>query len=464
MQFTRLTKENIDTVKDYFPKSEIAFCDISLGEKFMWCNEYVIDFAIFNDTLIMKESCEEYSNVFYYPIGKDVSGALLEIEKYCKDQALPLEFCCIDDRVALLLSERYYQVETFFERDWNDYIYTAEQFKTYAGKKLSGQRNHVNKFKKLYPDYVFSVASENDLKDIHEFLNEYKLSPHLSDDARKEVDMTHDYVDSAFKLEQCVGIIRVNGKIVSLSIGEVVGDTLIVHVEKGLTEYQGVYPTMAQEFARAFAGEGVTLINREEDCGEIGLRTSKTQYRPIEIKNKNAVVVKTLFGNIKDGIELETDRLTLSEIKKEEKEIYAKLYLDNDLNKLWGYDYTEDLGDKEPTPEYFYSFMQALKENSEEFSFAVRLNGQMIGEVVLHNFGFYGDVEMGFRFFTEFQGKGYALESAKAVKEFVFNTLKAKTLKCKCYKENLASIRLIQKLDLIKRGEDDKYFYFELTK
>ena len=88
----------------------------------------------------------------------------------------------------------------------------------------------------------------------------------------------------------------------------------------------------------------------------------------------------------------------------------------------------------------------------------------MIGEVVLHNFGFYGDVEMGFRIFSEHQGKGYALESAKAVKEFVFSTLGAKTLKCKCYKENLSSIRLIQKLGLTKSGEDDKYFYFELTK
>ena len=464
MQFTRLTKENIDCVKDYFAKSIMSFCDISLGEKYMWRDEYVIDFAIFEHTLIMKESCSEYQNVFYYPMGNNVEGALAEIEKYCMEQAIPLEFCCIDDKGVKLLAERYYSTESHFERDWNDYIYTAEQFKTYAGKKLSGQRNHVNKFKKLYPDYKFKTIEQEDLVKVHEFLEEYKTSPHLSKGAREEVALAHDYVDNVFRLDQRAGVIIVDGKIVALSIGEVVGDTLIVHVEKGLTDYQGVYPTMAQEFAKAFAVEGVALINREEDCGEEGLRISKTQYRPIEIKNKNAVMVKTLFGNIKDGIELKTDRLTLSEIKESEKDIYAKLYLDNELNKLWGYDYREDLGDNSPTPEYFYSFMQGLKDNKEEFSFAVRLNGQMIGEVVLHNFGFYGDVEMGFRFFTEFQNKGYALESATAVKEFVFNTLKAKTLKCKCYKQNLSSIRLIKKLGLIKSGEDDKYFYFELKR
>ena len=464
MQFSRLTKDNINVVKDYFNKSEISFCDISLGEKYMWRNEYVIDFAIFNNTLIMKESCDEYSNVFYYPMGEDVLGAINEIEKYCKENAMPLEFCCIDDRVAQLLKQRYYDTAVYFDRDWNDYIYTAEQFRTYAGKKLSGQRNHVNKFKKLYPNYEFVSASENDVLAIHEFLEEYKLSPHLSQGAREEVEMTHDYIDNAFWLNQKVGIIKVEGKIVALSIGEVVGDTLIVHVEKGLTAFEGVYPTMAQEFARAFAGQGVLYINREEDCGEIGLRTSKTQYRPIEIKNKNAVVVKTLFEKILSFPQIFTDRLELSKIEEKDKESYCKLYLDKELNRFWGYDYKEDLGNKEPTADYFYGFMKGLEQNKEEFSFAVRLNGQMIGEVVLHNFGFYGDVEIGFRFFSEFQGNGYALESTTAVKEFVFNTLNAKTLKCKCFKQNDKSLKLIQRLGLNKTSENEKYFYFELTK
>ena len=158
---------------------------------------------------------------------------------------------------------------------------------------------------------------------------------------------------------------------------------------------------------------------------------------------------------------LKTDRLTLSKITEQDKEVYAKLYLDSELNKFWGYDYTQDLGDNAPTPDYFYSFMQGLKDSKQEFSFAVRLNGAMIGEVVLHNFGYYANVEMGFRFFSEFQGNGYALESATAVKEFVFNTLGAKKLQCKCYKQNLSSVRLIQKLGLTKCGEDHKYFFFE---
>ena len=141
---------DVSILTEYIDKSHTPCCDISLGIRFMWRNDFLVTYAIYNDTLIMKESSPDYTDVFYYPIGKDVLGALNEIENYCKQTAIPLEFCCIDDRVATFLTARYHSAEVFFERDWNDYIYTAEQFKTYAGKKLSGQRNHVNKFTKLY--------------------------------------------------------------------------------------------------------------------------------------------------------------------------------------------------------------------------------------------------------------------------------------------------------------------------
>ncbi len=304
MQFTRLDENNIEQIKEFLGRSDISFCDISLGAKFMWRNEYVIDFCVINDTLVMKETCSEYENVFYYPMGADVDGALNQIESYCRERFIDLEFCCIDDIHAERLKKRYYDCEAYHDRDWDDYIYTAEQFKTYSGKKLSGQRNHVNKFKKLYPDYSFKVVEEADIPLIESFLEQYKLNPNVTSGALEEVEMAKEYLSNIFTLNQLAGVLTVGDKVVALSIGEVVGNTLIVHVEKGLISYSGVYPTMAQEFARAFAGEGVSFINREEDCGDEGLRISKTQYKPIEIKSKNAVKVNTLFNKLPTSIEL----------------------------------------------------------------------------------------------------------------------------------------------------------------
>jgi RimJ/RimL family protein N-acetyltransferase len=233
-------------------------------------------------------------------------------------------------------------------------------------------------------------------------------------------------------------------------------------VEKGLTSFDGVYPTMAQEFAKAF-GSGAKFINREEDCGEIGLRTSKTQYRPIEIKNKNAVVVKTLFDKIEDLVNLKTDRLTLSEITKQDKEVYAKLYLDSELNKFWGYDYKEDCLGK-PTPEYFIDFVQKLKDKKEEYDFAVKKDGKLVGELCLYNFDFYGTAELGFRFIPKEQGKGYAIESAKALIDYAFNELKIVNLKARAFKQNIPSHKLLNKLGFAKLSEDEKFIYYKLER
>lgn len=454
--------KNVKVIEKYLAQSEISFCDISLGIKYMWRDDFVIDYAIFNDTLIMKETSPDYKDAFYYPMGADVEGALIAIEKYAKSKNLPLKFCCLDNLIAGALAKRYFDVNVSNDRDWSDYIYEAEKFKTYSGKKFGGQRNHVNKFKKTYPDYKFKVIEKSDFPRIKEFLKEFETkNEFMRWTEAVEQRKVFDLVENMFYLNQVGGLLDVDGKVVAFSIGEVIGDTLIVHIEKALVKYEGVYPTMAQEFARAFATDKVNLINREEDCGDNGLRISKLQYHPVEVKEKNLIVVKTLFDRISAPVLIKTERLTVEEITERDKELYAKLYLDEDLNKFWGYDYKEDLKENKPTPDYFYNFQKRLKEINEEISFAVKKDGQMIGELVLHNFDYYGGVEMGFRFFKEYQGRGYATESAAALKNYVFDVLGAIKLKSRCFKENLPSKNLIKRLGLSLTNEDDTHYYFE---
>ena len=104
------------------------------------------------------------------------------------------------------------------------------------------------------------------------------------------------------------------------------------------------------------------------------------------------------------------------------------------------------------------------EEKKEEYSLAVKKDGKMIGELVLHNFDADGGVEMGFRFFKEFQGGGYATESASVLKQYVFEVVGATKLKSRCYKQNLPSKRLIERLGLNRCREDDTHFYFGLKR
>ena len=67
------------------------------------------------------------------------------------------------------------------------------------------------------------------------------------------------------------------------------------------------------------------------------------------------------------------------------------------------------------------------------------------------------ETDIGFRFFEYQWNKGYATESAKACLEFGFKTLKLKTIVGRAMKDNVASIKVLEKIGL----NFDKEFDFD---
>ncbi len=462
LEFKKLEKD-LKILEKYFSEDAPYFCDLTIGTRYIWRDEFIIEYAEFDDTLLLKESGDGFEDGFYFPVGKNPLGALVELENYTLKNFIPLNFCCLRESELEFLKKRYYISEDYFERDWSDYVYSAETFKTYAGKKLSAKRNHVNKFKKLYEDYTVEEFSSLNTGEVISFLDDYiKSGKEISDFEKEEIEKLVDYVENAANLNQVGVLLKVNGKVVGISFGEKNKNTLTVHVEKANTSYDGVYPTLAKEFALLYATDEVLYINREEDCGDEGLRTSKMRYKPLEIRHKYVLKVKTLFDRISPFCAIDLQDIKIEDFKEEFKEDFFRLSSNDELNKLWGYDYREDL-DEELTKDYFLKFVEKMKRKKEEYSFAVTESGKLAGELVLHSFDYFGGVEMGFRFLKEYQKKGYAIRSATALKEFVKTTLNAKTLKSRCFKENVASFNLITRLGLEKTSEDLTHYYFSVN-
>ena len=171
---------------------------------------------------------------------------------------------------------------------------------------------------------------------------------------------------------------------------------------------------------------------------------------------------KTAFDLIVPNVEIKTERLTVTEITERDKNVYAELYKDDAVNEYYGYDYREDLNGRKPTADYFYEFFCELKDKKEEYSLAVRLNGEMIGEIVLYNFSVLPEkvAEIGFRFFKERQKRGYAAESVSATIEYM-KCAGFSAVKSKCLKPNFPSYKLIERLGFDLKSEDEKYYYFE---
>ena len=95
-------------------------------------------------------------------------------------------------------------------------------------------------------------------------------------------------------------------------------------------------------------------------------------------------------------------------------------------------------------------------------NFAVRLDRQLIGEVVLYRFDWRGGAELGCRIDPAYAGHGYGAEAFAAAADWALFQLSLARIKAKCYKENAASYKMLSAC-MRPAGEDETFFYFEKT-
>jgi len=88
------------------------------------------------------------------------------------------------------------------------------------------------------------------------------------------------------------GALYVKDYMVAYAVGEpMTEDMVVVHFEKGLAEYKGVYQAINQAFLE-HSCSGFKWANREQDMGEEGVRKAKESYNPSHFLKKYRVAWK----------------------------------------------------------------------------------------------------------------------------------------------------------------------------
>ena len=290
LSFKKLTMDDIETVRPYFKYTRSNNCDNSVGGSVMWADFFNTRYTIVDKTLIFLVSFFEYKECFTVPIGESVSHALCIICQYCKENNIPLQFVAATER-DLACVEKKFEVEKRLMPEWSDYIYEAEDLINLSGRKYHGQKNHINFFKKTYPNYVYEEINSNNIGEVKSFV--IKFSETESKDSiifEEELKKTLEVLDNNDKYKFFGLMLKVDGKVCAFSMGEIVNNTLLVHIEKADKSMRGSYPMIMNEFAKRY-GKGMKYINREENAGDKGLENSKLQYHPCTILNKHYIKV-----------------------------------------------------------------------------------------------------------------------------------------------------------------------------
>lgn len=292
MNFTRLTLEDIDDIRPLMAKAANRLCDNTIGTLFMWRDYFKTHYFIDeNGSLFIRHKFGE-KYYFMIPIGGDIKSNILKIESMCRENGIPLIFCVVSSGELKILQAMYDRLNVKEERDWFDYLYDARSIMSLAGRKYAGQRNHINRFKKLYPENAFNLIDSSNTVKIREFLEEYYSINEMTDPMQiEEKAKVFEVIDNYEKYGMIGGFITAGDRGVSISIGEIVYDTLFIHIEKADTGFHGAYQMIVNEYAKNICTPEVKYINREEDLGKEGLRTSKLSYHPLCLLEKYTVEV-----------------------------------------------------------------------------------------------------------------------------------------------------------------------------
>lgn len=289
IQFRDLTLEDIPAVRKFFEAYGSRSCDVTIGGAFMW-RRYFETQVYMDDTLLLFKVMRSPGKIaFLTPYG-DIDRGIRLIFEYCMANDVSAAFCAVTHRELPYYEEHYHVRDIAFNRTWSDYLYEAERHRTFAGKKLSGQRNHVNKFLKTYENWSYEEITKENLAEVRAFCEEIgQLRAKESDTYDAEQEILTEVFEHLDEYGFFGNILRVDGVIVAMAMGEIIGDTLFIHIEKARRDYFGAFQMNVREFAKAHTNEEVCYINREDDSGDEGLRTSKLSYQPCELLHKATI-------------------------------------------------------------------------------------------------------------------------------------------------------------------------------
>lgn len=162
------------------------------------------------------------------------------------------------------------------DRDNFDYLYLREDLATLKGKKYHKKRNQINAFLNNYSYEERPLCNDN-VDDAFAVLEKWREGREDEGDYKesKEALELKDF------LELNGYMIYVDGKPAAYTMGEGISkkSTYVIHIEKALGEYKGIYQFINRAYA-AVLPKCYKYINREQDLGDEGLRQAKMTYRP----------------------------------------------------------------------------------------------------------------------------------------------------------------------------------------
>ena len=278
MLFEPISLSYQDAYIRHFSALRLAASDYSFINLWGWAEEYGLSWAWDNGLVWIRQ--EIPMPCLWAPVGdwEGVSWAAI----FDNPQIRELPFNRVPEELLFRwVANLPGRVKAEEAREHWDYLYSVPELVDLAGNKFHNKKNLLNQFKKKYrfryqevtPSLVPKVLAMQedwctwrDCESVETLASENRV-------IKRVLQAWED-------LTGIMGaVINVEDEPIAFTVAEALReDMLLVHFEKGLPEFTGIYQAINQMFLDH--SNGFSLVNREQDLGDEGLRKSKLSYNP----------------------------------------------------------------------------------------------------------------------------------------------------------------------------------------
>jgi hypothetical protein len=189
------------------------------------------------------------------------------------------------------------EIQVQEERGNWDYLYRVADLIELKGKRYHKKKNLVNQFNRKY-DFTYLPFGAEMVEQAMAMQTDWctwrdcESSDILSSENRAIFKILQEWRQLAGLFG---GALMVEDSMVAYTVAEALTpDMLLIHFEKGDTQYKGIYQAINQLFL-ANSAKQYTFVNREQDLNDEGLRKAKLSYHPEDYIRKYRVTLTGSF-------------------------------------------------------------------------------------------------------------------------------------------------------------------------
>ena len=302
LELNDITLDKKELIDGFLKRRKSRNSEFSFSYLYMWRKSYDMKYAITDDMLCILPKHTGGPRSASFPIGfENPDGTSRSIKKfvetlleYFKESGEePLIHLYDESTMELLVKEFPDKFIITEDRNNFDYVYRVDELTKLSGKKFHSKKNHINKFKKMYPDWEYCRLSPENNGECMALFDEWQTDKGWeAKSIGEEREALCEFLNNRDTLGYIGGGIRIGGRLVAFSFGEALGaDTAVIHFEHVDPNCEGAFAIINQQFLE-HEWQNYTYVNREEDMGIPGMRKAKESYHPAFMIKKYVATLK----------------------------------------------------------------------------------------------------------------------------------------------------------------------------